>query len=55
MAVAKEVGRDPRSIGISVYGQPPDHTVVQLLLNAGADRVVVRPEHVATQPRWANS
>jgi hypothetical protein len=45
--VAKEVGRDPRSIDISVYGQPPDRTVVQSLLNAGADRVVVQLEHVA--------
>jgi hypothetical protein len=49
MAVAKEVGWDPRSIGISVYGQPPDRTVVQSLLNTGADRVVVRPEYVATE------
>ena len=48
-AMAKEVGRDPRSISISVYGQLPDRTVVQSLLNAGADRVVVRPEHVETE------
>jgi len=48
-ALAKEVGRDPRSITISVYGQPPDRTLVQSLLNAGADRVVVRPEHVETE------
>jgi probable F420-dependent oxidoreductase len=48
-AMAKEAGRDPRSITISVYGQPPDRTVVQALLNAGADRVVVRPEHVETE------
>jgi alkanesulfonate monooxygenase SsuD/methylene tetrahydromethanopterin reductase-like flavin-dependent oxidoreductase (luciferase family) len=48
-AMAKEAGRDPRSISISVYGQPPDRTVVQSLLNAGADRVVVRPEHVETE------
>jgi probable F420-dependent oxidoreductase len=48
-ALAKEVGRDPRSISISVYGQPPDRTVVQAFLNAGADRVVVRPEHVETE------
>jgi hypothetical protein len=47
-AMAKEAGRDPRSITISVYGQPPDRAVVQSLLNAGADRVVVRPEHVET-------
>ena len=48
-AMAKAAGRDPRSITISVYGQPPDRTLVQSLLNAGADRVVVRPEHVETE------
>jgi probable F420-dependent oxidoreductase len=48
-AMAKEAGRDPRSISISVYGQLPDRTVVQSFLNAGADRVVVRPEYVETE------
>ena len=48
-AMAKEAGRDPKSITISVYGQPPDRALVQALLNAGADRVVVRPEHVETE------
>jgi probable F420-dependent oxidoreductase len=48
-AMAKEIGRDPKSLSISVYGQPPDRTVVQSFLNAGADRVVVRPEHVDTE------
>ena len=46
-AMAEEAGRDPKSITISVYGQPADHDVVQSYLNAGADRVVVRPDHVA--------
>ena len=46
-AMAEEAGRDPKSITISVYGQPADGEVVQSYLNAGADRVVVRPEHVA--------
>ena len=46
-AMAEEAGRDPKSITISVYGQPPDRDVVQSYLNAGADRVVVRPDHVA--------
>ncbi len=46
-AMAEEVGRDPKSITISVYGQPADGDLVQSYLNAGADRVVVRPEHVA--------
>ena len=46
-AMAAEVGRDPKSITISVYGQPADGDLVQSYLNAGADRVVVRPDHVA--------
>ncbi len=48
-AMAEEAGRDPKSITISVYGQAPERDIVQSLLNAGADRVVVRPEHVATE------
>ena len=47
--MAKEAGRDPRSISISVYGQPSDRTVVQSFLNAGADHMVVRPDHVETE------
>ena len=46
-AMAEEAGRDPKSITISVYGQPADGDLVQSYLNAGADRVVVRPDHVA--------
>ncbi len=46
-AMAEEVGRDPKSITISVYGQPADGDLVRSYLNAGADRVVVRPDHVA--------
>jgi probable F420-dependent oxidoreductase len=48
-AMAAEAGRDPKSITISVYGQLPEYVVVHSLLNAGADRVVVRPEHVETE------
>ena len=48
-AMAAEVGRDPASITISVYGQEPDRTVVQSLLNAGANRVVVRPDYYDTE------
>ena len=46
-AMATEVGRDPKSITISVYGQPADGDLVRSYLDAGADRVVVRPDHVA--------
>ena len=46
---ARDAGRDPASISISVFGQEPDPTLVRTLLDAGADRVVVRPNHVDTQ------
>ena len=46
--LAAERGRDPSSISTSVYGQKPDRELVQSFLNAGADRVVIGPEHVAT-------
>ena len=48
-AMAAEVGRDPKSITISVYGQEPNRDMVRSFLDAGADRVVVRPEHVETE------
>ena len=46
--LAAERGRDPSSISISVYGQKPDRDLIQSFMNAGADRVVVGPQHVAT-------
>ncbi len=48
-AMAAEAGRDPASISITVYGQLPERTGVQSMLSAGANRVVVRPEHVETE------
>ena len=54
--LAEESGRDPSSITISVYGQPPDRDLIRSFLNAGADRVVVRPEHCENGSRlWASS
>jgi probable F420-dependent oxidoreductase len=47
--LAAERGRDPASLTITVYGQPADRELVQSLFNAGADRVVVRPEFVSTE------
>ena len=47
--LAAEKGRDPASLTITVYGQPADRNQIQSLLDAGADRVVVRPEHCATE------
>ena len=47
--LAEESGRDPSSITISVYGQPADRDLIRSFLNAGADRVVVRPEHCESE------
>ena len=47
--MAAEAGRDPKSITISVFGQAPERDLVRSFLNAGADRVIVRPEHVETE------
>lgn len=47
--LAAESGRDPAAITITVYGQAPERQTVHDLLNAGANRVVVRPNHVNTE------
>ena len=49
--LAAERGRDPASIAISVFGQPPDITrnEVQSYLDAGAVRVSVWPKHCDTE------
>ena len=47
--LAAERGRDPASLTITVYGQPADRELVQSLFNAGANRVVVRPDFVSTE------
>ena len=47
--LAAEAGRDPKGITITVYGQDPDRVAFKSLLDAGADRVVVRPEWVETE------
>jgi len=44
-----EAGRAPEAVGISVYGQEPQRELVRALLDAGAERVVVRPEWVETE------
>ena len=41
--LAREAGRDPNSLVISVHGQPVDRDFIKALLDAGADRVVVMP------------
>ena len=47
--LAAEAGRNPSALTITFYGQAPERAAVQDLLNAGADRVVVRPQHVNTE------
>jgi len=46
--LAKEAGRDPNAITISVLGQPADRDLIRRLLDAGATRVLVRPATVKT-------
>jgi len=48
-ALANEKGRNPNDITISVYGQPPDSQILGDLFNAGADRVIVRPDLKETE------
>ena len=48
-ALAKEAGRDPASLVISVHDQPVDRDLVQSLLNAGANRVVVMPSAASSE------
>jgi alkanesulfonate monooxygenase SsuD/methylene tetrahydromethanopterin reductase-like flavin-dependent oxidoreductase (luciferase family) len=47
--LAAAAGRNPKTITITVYGQEPDRAAFKSLLDAGADRVVVRPEYVETE------
>jgi probable F420-dependent oxidoreductase len=46
--LAREAGRDPKSITISVHGQSADRDLVRRLLDAGAERVVIRPGTMQT-------
>ena len=47
--LAKDAGRDPSSITISVYGQPADRDLIKRFHEAGATRVVVRPPTAKTE------
>ncbi len=49
--LAVERGRDPASLGISVFGQPTETTrdEVDAFINAGAERVSVWPVHCETE------
>ena len=51
--LAKDAGRDPSKLTISVFGQPPDRDLIRRYLDAGATRVIVRPELVKTDAEMA--
>jgi len=48
-SLATERGRNPNAITISVYGQLPDRQSAADFVNAGADRVIVRPDLKETE------
>jgi probable F420-dependent oxidoreductase len=48
--LAKEAGRDPAAISISVHGQPADRDLIAQLHEAGATRVIVRPATSKSEP-----
>jgi len=47
--LAKDASRDPSAISITVHGQPADRDLIRRLLDAGANRVLVRPPAVKTE------
>jgi probable F420-dependent oxidoreductase len=47
--LAKDAGRDPAAITISVHGQPADRDLIARFHDAGATRVIVRPTTVTTE------
>ncbi|HWN54361.1 MAG TPA: LLM class F420-dependent oxidoreductase [Methylomirabilota bacterium] len=47
--LAKDAGRDPSAITISVHGQPADRDLIKRLHDAGATRVIVRPATSKTE------
>ena len=47
--LAKDAGRDPSKITISVHGQPADRDLLRRLHDAGATRVIVRPPVVQSE------
>jgi len=47
--LAKDAGRNPSAITISVHGQPADRGLIKQFHDAGATRVIVRPPVVKTE------
>ncbi len=48
--LAREAGRDPATITISVHGQPADRDLITRFHDAGATRVIVRPATTKSEP-----
>ena len=46
---ATAAGRDPKSIEISIFGQEANPDLIGSLFEAGAARVIIRPQHVETE------
>jgi probable F420-dependent oxidoreductase len=46
--LAKDAGRNPSAITISVHGQPADRDLIRRFHDAGANRVIVRPTTMKT-------
>jgi len=53
--LAKDAGRDPASITISVHGQPADRDLIRRFHDAGATRVIVRPPVARTEAEMATA
>jgi probable F420-dependent oxidoreductase len=51
--LARDAGRNPASLTISVHGQPADRELIKRLHDAGATRVIVRPNAVKTDAEMA--
>jgi probable F420-dependent oxidoreductase len=47
--LARQAGRDPAAITISVFGQPADRDLLRRFHDAGATRVIVRPETTTSE------
>ena len=52
--LADAAGRDPKSINITVFGQPADRDAIKGMEEAGADRVIVRLGTPRTRAPWTN-
>ena len=42
ISLSEKAGRDPHSISVTVYGQPPDASILESWRQIGVNRVIVR-------------